>query len=328
MVDLSIIIPTYNSRKYIKKSLDSILPLTLKKEIIVVDDGSDDQTRKIVRTFIDNTIEKIILVEQANMNASVARNRGLEIATGKYVLFLDSDDIIFPDSVVKMVLRMQKDNSDLVIGNYSLFDVYGVEIEEADDNSKENYIEYNPMNLVNRTPNPTNKLFKMNIIREKKVYWGNVKIGQDLNFFLKYLLCCKTVSISDETVYSWYMVKESISHKMDLHILDIVNSLKNVENFYKKEDRLLEYQKFIKWIEFEHYHRQMEKQKMFSDLLTRKLIVEYFGFFIKKIKFKDLKKNNFFEYRRFFSCKMKLYFKYIYISKMYVYLRKILKKIR
>lgn len=98
----SIIVPVYNTEKYIAKCLNSILNQSYKNfEIIVVNDGSTDQSMDIINKYLLKT-EKIILINQKNEGLSQARNNGMKKTTGEYVLFVDSDDYIEPDLLNKL----------------------------------------------------------------------------------------------------------------------------------------------------------------------------------------------------------------------------------
>lgn len=94
---ISVIIPVYNAEKYLEKCLDSILQQTFREiEVICVDDGSQDASKQILRRYASQDA-RVIVVEQKNMYAGVARNRGMELAKGKYLIFLDADDFFHPD---------------------------------------------------------------------------------------------------------------------------------------------------------------------------------------------------------------------------------------
>jgi len=102
MPKASVIIPTYNSVKYLPEAIDSILNQTYKDfEIIVIDDGSTDKTKDIVDTFIKEYRNKIRYFYQQNKGPGAARNRGIEMATGEYIAFLDSDDLWLPEKLEK-----------------------------------------------------------------------------------------------------------------------------------------------------------------------------------------------------------------------------------
>lgn len=98
MKKISVIIPVYNTEKYIDKCINSVLQQDLETEIIVVNDGSTDNSKKIIEKYKD----KIIYLEKENGGLSDARNYGLKYATGEYVAFLDSDDFIEKGFIFKI----------------------------------------------------------------------------------------------------------------------------------------------------------------------------------------------------------------------------------
>ena len=116
---VSIIMPVYNSEKYIEESIKSVLCQSYNDfELIIVDDCSSDGSRKIMQGMADKDDRiKVIHLEQ-NKGVANARNVGMENAAGEYIMFLDSDDIFFPDAVKILVDRMKKTGADMTIGNY------------------------------------------------------------------------------------------------------------------------------------------------------------------------------------------------------------------
>ena len=119
-VSASVIIPAYNAASYLKECIDSVLNQTFKNlEIIVVDDGSTDDTPDILKKYSD----AVIWVKQENAGPSAARNRGLEIAKGKYLCFLDADDRYKPNHLEKLVTFLE-DHPDLgyVFSDLELFE--------------------------------------------------------------------------------------------------------------------------------------------------------------------------------------------------------------
>jgi glycosyltransferase involved in cell wall biosynthesis len=107
---ISVVIPAYNAEKYITRSIESVLAQTRPAdEIIVVDDGSSDNTAEVVRSFGD----KVILIEQENSGASVARNTGIEAAKSEWIAFLDADDELLAERLQLQTEHLQN-NPDLV----------------------------------------------------------------------------------------------------------------------------------------------------------------------------------------------------------------------
>lgn len=110
---VSVIIPSYNAESYIEECVNSVLSQSLKDfELIVVDDGSTDSTVNLVKTFQDS---RLSLIETPHSNAGRARNLGMSKATGEYLYFLDADDFISEDCLLKLTECAEEANADVVI---------------------------------------------------------------------------------------------------------------------------------------------------------------------------------------------------------------------
>lgn len=118
-MDLSVIIPCFNAEQYILTCLNSIKALSsLSYEIIVIDDGSTDSTLKHIKSFGEQYTGEIIIVSQPNKGTAYARNVGLNLASGKYVLFLDADDCVYPDELELLVKEIVKDDVEMGMADY------------------------------------------------------------------------------------------------------------------------------------------------------------------------------------------------------------------
>ncbi len=107
---VSVIMPAYNSAKYIGEAIDSVLAQTYPVlEIIVVDDGSTDDTRKIVSQYSIPNTQCIKYIYQENKGPAAARNKGIKEARGEYIAFLDSDDIWMPEKIAFQLARLEKE---------------------------------------------------------------------------------------------------------------------------------------------------------------------------------------------------------------------------
>ena len=115
---VSIVIPAYNAEKTLKRMLDSVTGQTWQNtQIILVDDGSRDNTLQIAREAAEQDA-RIQVHTQENRGVSQARNTGMRFCTGKYIRFLDADDTLPPESTEILVNKAEKEASDLVIGGY------------------------------------------------------------------------------------------------------------------------------------------------------------------------------------------------------------------
>lgn len=117
---VSIIVPVYNVERYIKRCVDSLRGQTLQNiEIILVDDGSKDNSGRLCDEFAQQN-SKIHVIHKQNAGQGLARNDGLNIAKGRYVLFIDSDDFIEPDTCEKLSDRMEREQTDLCSFGYQI----------------------------------------------------------------------------------------------------------------------------------------------------------------------------------------------------------------
>lgn len=117
---VSVIVPVYNVEHYIEDCLDSIIEQTYPQlEVIVVDDGSTDDSNQKIQPYITDT--RVKLIEQENQGLSGARNSGLKAATGKYLLFVDSDDYIERTAIEMLVVQMENHHVDLIRFNGRAF---------------------------------------------------------------------------------------------------------------------------------------------------------------------------------------------------------------
>lgn len=123
--DLSIIIPTYNNANYIERAVESVITqdTEFSFEIIIINDGSTDDTKLVLSRY--NSNKNIIIINQDNKGFSGARNIGIDNANGKYIMFLDSDDYLAPDAIQNLLSIAIDYDADIVEGNYKTFDSNG-----------------------------------------------------------------------------------------------------------------------------------------------------------------------------------------------------------
>lgn len=303
---ISVIIPNYNNGKYIEKCLNSVIEQTYNNfEIILIDDGSTDNSMELAEKLLKNNKHDYKIIEQFNQNASIARNRGIESASGDFAFFLDSDDIIFSNDVFQKLIDCSK-NYDLVIGNYEVINEQDEKIDLYDAANDINEFK-GVYKYCNLSPNPSNKFYNMNLIKSNNLYFSNVRIGQDLNFYLKYLALCKKVNLVNFNVYKYRNFQQNMSNAKNLRIFDIYESINEVKKFYKNINKYDEYRKYITSSALKNYHVQMAKVHKFNDRKIRKLIYRYFEYCVYENS-KDAIKNNVYknEYKKYLVKKILL----------------------
>lgn len=185
---ISIIIPIYNADKYLSDCIDSLLSQTYNNlEIILVDDGSTDNSGKICDDYAKKD-KRIKVIHKQNGGVSSARNQGLDIAKGDYIAFVDPDDYVLPDMYKTLLRVIQNTNTDIVICGSTTTDIHGTTCKSyfpTNNNfvySKfvdwfQDFIEYGNLQVV------WNKLFKKNILIGHSFDTDLVR-AEDVNFLL------------------------------------------------------------------------------------------------------------------------------------------------
>ena len=187
MVAVSIIVPVYNTEEYLQKCLDSLTNQTLKNiEIICVNDGSTDNSLKILQ---DNAIkdDRIKIINQENKKQGAARNAGMQVATGEYIGFVDSDDWVDLDFYEKLYIAAKKHNFDIALGT-------NVRAKKSINKNRLNITEEKEyttvqekfdVNIQWKNPCPTNKIYKRDLFISHNIRWSEGVYCEDRIFTLK-----------------------------------------------------------------------------------------------------------------------------------------------
>ena len=216
---LSIIVPVYNSEKYLKSTINSILNQNFSDfELILVNDGSTDNSSNICETFKNNN-QKIHVINQENLGVSEARNAGIKAASGKYIQFVDSDDFIQPEMSKTLITQMESHNADMVICGYFKFDQNNQskvismpdKIYSSIKDFSNDIMLFSKFWLLNT---PTNKLYCTKIIKEHNIYFDhNFNLGEDLLFNCEYLKHSNLIINLQEPLYNYVCNVNSLTHK-------------------------------------------------------------------------------------------------------------------
>ena len=124
---VSVIIPAYNAEPFLRETIESVLSQTVSDwQMLVIDDGSSDNTQKIVTEFAQKDPRIQLVVNESNMGVAKTRNRGMELCRGKYVALLDSDDYWKPQLLEKMIARAEETGADIIYCSYEMVTSRGV----------------------------------------------------------------------------------------------------------------------------------------------------------------------------------------------------------
>lgn len=208
-IKVSVIIPVYNVSKYLRQCLDSVVLQTLTDiEIICVDDGSTDNSLDILYEY-SNKDKRFKVIRQDNCGAGKARNTGLKVAKGKYLIFLDADDFSEKEMLEKAYQKAEKQNAEIVVFNSDQY------LEENQEYHKVNWTirkkelpPYRPMYFRNFTDNvfkvfvgwAWDKLFLRDFVIKHELQFQEIRTSNDMRFVFMAIVLAKRIDIVDEVL--------------------------------------------------------------------------------------------------------------------------------
>ena len=217
---VSIILPVYNDELYVIKMLESIRHQTLDSnyyEVIVINDGSTDETLTFCEEYLSkrNIQNYRLLSNKQNKGVSYSRNLGIDLAQGKYLVFVDGDDLLAKDYLSKMLIAINSPNVDLVnCLKTSKIKYLGMRKQQNFKKSSKDMYQKMFSNTEIYTGYVTNKLFKSNIIKKNNLLFNtNISYWEDMLFVESYLaLCNKEVYFINKYLYFYRFNNNSVSN--------------------------------------------------------------------------------------------------------------------
>lgn len=234
MEKVTIIIPVYNSEKYIGRCLDSVISQSYTDfKILVVNDGSKDNSQQIINEYKSRYPEKIISIEQENKGVAVTRNESIKKAMGKYIMFIDNDDFIDKDYIKTYISTIEKEDYDAVIGGYRRPDENGKIVRTLPLKESE-WAKFMIMT-------PWAKIFKKQYLIDNNIEFLKNNIGEDIYFNLKAMLLSKKIKVIEYIGYNWLFNTTSVSNTkqkniQNLQVYELLNSCYDM----LKEEKLLD----------------------------------------------------------------------------------------
>ena len=248
---VSIIVPVYKTKDTIKKCVDSLLSQTLKQiEIILVDDGSPDESGRICDELCND--KRVKVIHKENGGLSSARNAGLKVATGDYIGFVDSDDYVHPEMFEKLYNRITDDKSDICICSHytvdnsdNIHEHHFRNIPEILDKDKIlNYLIL-PLIGADKERNESEiegfvwrNLYRRELIREYEFKSERQYFAEDIVSDLELYIKCKQISILNECLYYYRYNGESLSNCYRPRVYVLLNNLLKWEEEYLNKHNL------------------------------------------------------------------------------------------
>lgn len=284
---ISIVIPVYNVENYLSKCLESVVSQTLLDiEIICVDDGTKDQSCRIVENYqrYDN---RITLIHKSNGGLSSARNVGMQHANGSYICFLDSDDYIEPNACERLYMEILENSPDIISFGANCFPIYPSAGQWLDHILSPRTTCYNEdgVNALLKEngayPFVWRQCYRQDFLKSNYIEFDeNVKFGEDLVFqFCAFPLAKKIIFLSDKLYnYRWYR-ENSLMHVASQNLFDkYMQHLKLVDiifDFWEEHNLLSQYKnELFDWsISFMGYDLKNFKEIDKSKILASQLFI-------------------------------------------------------
>lgn len=250
MAKVSVIVPVFNAEKYLKQCIESLVNQLMKDiEIIFVDDGSEDNSVSIIKSYAEKD-SRIKLLTQSHSFAGAARNKGLETATGEYLIFLDADDYFECDMLFEMYIKAVSDDADVCICSAKRFNDQTGEITEPafylNTSAVPKHLPFSACDIKEKifnftSPAPWTKLFKTSFVQSNNIKFQSVRKTNDLFFvFANFALAEKITFVNKPFVNYRYGNSASLQGE------------KNVLNFEFLEALLA-------------LKKELQRRKLFSD---------------------------------------------------------------
>lgn len=239
---VSVIVPVYNAEAYIEKNIKSILNQTYQSlEIIIINDGSNDQTVHILKKYICD--KRIKIINQENHGVSYSRNIGLNFATGKYIFFIDADDFISEYTIEMLMLNIKNYQADISCCGHMLERPQGnVAIHGTNKlmimNKEEGIIELIKGSAIE--PGVWSKLYKKCILTDLK-FNENIKINEDYLFNMYAFNNSKIIVFEDKPLYHYVLHKNSAttSTKSLYKIKDCIYVSEQLDSNFPNDNKLV-----------------------------------------------------------------------------------------
>ena len=239
MIKVSVIIPVFNTEKYINKCLSSLVNQTLDDiEIICVNDGSTDNSLEIIEKIANNDA-RIKIINQKHKKQGAARNAGLKIAEGEYIGFVDSDDWIDLNYYEMLYNTAKKYDADIAlatnvrIGNGKT----KKRLEITEEKTAETLQEKIDIGNQVKNPCPTNKIYRHSMLKDNNIIWPEGVFCEDKLFTIQAIYYAnKIVTVPDVNYYYFRNPNSTVHTKSEKHTLDKNNAKKAVLNFLREQN--------------------------------------------------------------------------------------------
>lgn len=240
---VSVIVPVYNVEKYLDKCLNSLVNQTLKDiEIIVINDGSTDNSEKIIKKY-QKKHKNIKYIKKNNGGVSEARNVGLEQATGEYIGFLDSDDWLEENMYEKLYNKAKKEDFDIVACDTQA--IFPTKKTYISSNIKNDYVKNTEL-MIDAYAVIWNKIYKKEIIKDIK-FKKDMNFCEDVEFLYMVYSKVKKIGVLKEPLHNYLQREGSLTYVYDEKLYKLIEAMDDVVEYYKKNKIYYKYKNELEY---------------------------------------------------------------------------------
>lgn len=245
----SFIIPVYNVEVYLSKCLDSLLAQTYKDfEIILIDDGSTDSSGIIADRYAQRYSEIIHVEHQQNTGQGGARNKGILMAQGTYLIMVDSDDYVSEKMLETVDTYLLKYNDDILIYNFIMEEEDGTQIVQQLHAGK-TYISISPKEYIFEAPAPWNKVIRASLFKETDIRFPERIFYEDLATSPCLAIYANHIGAIKDTLYFYRQRESSTMHSNDTQrMLEVCAAVEFVLKYFKQKGRYEEYYQELEFL--------------------------------------------------------------------------------
>lgn len=310
MPDVSIIVPIYNAENYLDKCIESLLNQTKKEiEIILINDGSTDNSEKIIKSYKDKRIKYF---KNENQGIGKTRNFGIQKATGKYLMFVDSDDYIDKNMAKLMFDKAFSNSLDMVVCDYYKV-INNENIEEKLPSFKPTTLKNSPNLLYDINLSPWNKIYKTSLIKDNNIRFVENLKYEDAPFVIEALDIANKIGKVNKCLNYYVIHGNSETTVRDKRVYDILKIIDRIRKYFKGKDYIKESLDKLTVRIITNYTIQQRVQK--DKKIGMQFIEE--GFKYLKQEVSDYKNNKYYQSRGILKRTIE---KNKILTKIYVYL--------
>ena len=263
---VSVITPVFNNEKTIKETLESVIQQSMmpQMEYIIIDDGSKDQSRSILKQFVqENANVKVVLLKKNTGTPAYPRNLGIRLATAPYLTFLDADDWLEKTGLEKLYNILNETGDDYVVGRTIKVTSKKMVIAAEHESCKERRsIPPTSIPDIFNHLGPRARMVKSSIIKEHRIQFPEMKYAEDKQFFMEVLTKCQKISTTANTIYYLNRLDENNeSLTKQTNALKKMQCNEKVIQYFKQKELDAEVKKMVlnRLYEFDCFHGFMNR---------------------------------------------------------------------